>query len=281
MKLLRFSHQGRVGIGLRFEDDWVVDVTERYPTVGAFLSDGTAAVGWAPEHAQRRLPMSEVTLLAPVDPGARVYCVALNYHAHVVESGGDRDPDYPVIFLKPYSALIGPDEPIIMPAFTNFLDYEAELAVVIGRGGASIPAERALKHVGGYTCLNDISARDQQVARLGQRTIIDWFSAKCADKTTPVGPEITLASSVSDPSTLPVRLRRNGELLQDGTTGHMINPIPRIIEYISTRNALKPGDVIATGTPAGVGQGRGIRLQPGDLLEVEIPGVGLLRNRVA
>lgn len=279
MMLVRFQSEQGAGIGL-VDGERVVDLRPRYASIAQVLTDWDAAIAWA-AGAPAVLPLSAVQLGKPLDPDSRVFCVALNYHAHALESGGERAPAAPVIFPKPITAMIGPGEPIQTPAHTGYLDYEAELGVVIGRRGRDIPVADALSYVGGYTCFNDISARDQQSAQLGSSQIIDWFSAKMFDRATPIGPGIVPASAVGDPQALRVRLYLNGERLQDGPTALMVHSVAALVAFVSSRTELLPGDVIATGTPAGVGKARGIRLKPGDEVSVEIAGVGRLTNTVA
>ena len=276
-RLVAFERDGRrIGVVL---GTTVHDVTDRVGDIGGAvaLRSGEVAglLGGAPAAGE----LDGLRLLPPVDPRARIFCLALNYRAHADESGG-ADPGRPVIFHKLDTSLVGPFDPIVTPGYTSFLDYEAELAVVIGAEGRLVPRTRWREVVGGYTVLNDVSCRDAQATKLGDQTIIDWFSAKAADRTTPVGPWIVPADEIEDPQALQVTLRRNGELLQDAPTSLMIFDVPGIIEFISERVTLRPGDVIATGTPGGVGKARGIRLEPGDVIETEVSMVGRIRNEV-
>jgi 2-keto-4-pentenoate hydratase/2-oxohepta-3-ene-1,7-dioic acid hydratase in catechol pathway len=279
-RIVVFETRGQRRIGVA-AGDRILDVTERYPDVGVLLAADPSVLNLTVEHAASftPYPLAGVRLLPPLDLRARIFCLALNYQAHADESGG-ADPGRPVIFHKLDTSLIGPFDPIETPGYTDFLDYEAELAVVIGATARLVPAERWREFVGGYSVFNDISCRDAQATKLGEQTILDWFSAKAADRTTPVGPWIVPASEIEDPQRLQVSLQRNGETLQDASTALMIFKIPRIIEFLAERVTLRPGDVIATGTPGGVGKARGIRLVPGDIIETSVERVGTIRNEV-
>ena len=276
-RIVAFERNGRrIGVAL---GEHIHDVTERVPDIGAAAGSTSVQLLEMADRSDDRIKFEAATLLPPVDPTARVLCIALNYRAHAEESGVEA-PGLPVIFHKLDTTLIGPFDDIVTPSFTEFLDYEAELGVVIGAEARDVGREQWREVVGGYTVINDVSCRDAQSTDLGDLTIIDWFSAKTADDTTPVGPWIVPADAVADPQDLRVTLKRNGELLQDAPTSLMIFPIARIIEFISERITLRPGDVIATGTPAGTGIARGIRLEPGDVIETEVSDVGRLSNRV-
>jgi 2-keto-4-pentenoate hydratase/2-oxohepta-3-ene-1,7-dioic acid hydratase in catechol pathway len=219
-----------------------------------------------------------VTALAfrpPVPRPAKIIAVGRNYRAHAAEEAA-AVPDAPLLFAKLPSALIGDGATITWSrSLTSEVDYEAELGVVIGRRARHVPPEGALDHVLGYTCLNDVSARDLQV-RDGQ-----WTRAKGLDTFCPMGPWLVTADEVSDPGDLRVRCRVNGELRQDASTKDLVHGIADLIAYCSRSFTLEPGDVIATGTPGGVGAFRDppVFLGDGDLVEVEIDGIGVLRNR--
>jgi 2-keto-4-pentenoate hydratase/2-oxohepta-3-ene-1,7-dioic acid hydratase in catechol pathway len=213
--------------------------------------------------AEHRL--GDVRLLAPCAP-SKIVCVGRNYAAHAEELGNDL-PEQPLLFLKPPSAVIGPDEMIQLPESAE-VDYEAELAVVIGTRCRNVPEDRASEVILGYTCFNDVSDR------VAQRWEKNWVRAKGFDTSAPLGPAIVSADELEEP--FHVVLRLNGEIKQDGWTSALIFPIPRLIETITSFMTLEPGDVIATGTPGGVG-----RLCPGDVVEVTIDGIGTLRNPVA
>ncbi len=254
-------------------------------SLAALLAQGDAGVALLREAAAgpATRPLVEEELLAPVYGTHRnVLCVGLNYAEHAVESARARGqepvmPTYPTFFTKATTALTGPRGDI--PSYarvTTQLDWEVELAVVIGRQGKDISAAEAMDYVFGYTVVNDVSARDLQF-RYNQ-----FFKGKSLDSACPMGPWIVTKDEIADPHTLRVICRVNGETKQDASTADLIFNIPTIIEHLSLGMTLLPGDVIATGTPSGVGMGRTPQewLKAGDVLETEIEGIGLLRNRI-
>jgi len=215
-------------------------------------------------------------LLAPIPrPAKNLVCLGRNYRAHA-EERGEEVPQAPIFFTKAPTCVIGPGEAIEYPSVTQLLDYEGELAVVIGRGGKQIPKERALEHVFGYTILNDVTARDVQ------RLHHQWFRGKSLDTFGPMGPWIVTADEIPDPQALRIRTWVNGELRQDAPTSQMIFSVAEIIAWLSDGMTLEPGDIIATGTPAGVGEQAGqVRpLQRGDRVRIEVEGIGTLENPV-
>lgn len=221
-------------------------------------------------------------LLAPIpQPQRNVVCVGLNYADHVAESksvAGADAPKYPVFFTKPPTCVIGPDDEIPWHGHVSTaIDWEAELAVIIGREGRDIGEASALDYVFGYTIANDVTARDLQ-QRHGQ-----WYKGKSLDGFCPLGPIVVTADEIGDPQRLDIALRVNGETKQSSNTRQMIFGVARLIAEWSAGMTLLPGDVLLTGTPSGVGVGRAPPefLQPGDLVEAEIAGIGVLRNRVA
>ena len=262
--------EGVARMGL-VEDGRVVPLEDVGP-LGAGTDAGTLA------SARRGAPigsLEEVDLLPASPRPGKVFCVGLNYRAHVEES--DRElPTYPVLFPKYASNLIAAGEAIALPPESAQVDYEAELAVVIGRGGRRIPRADALEHVLGYTICNDVTVRDFQYKTH------QWMQGKAWDGTTPLGPVIVTPDEV-DVDDLDICLRLNGEVLQKSTTSLLIFDIPELISTISTFTELAPGDVILTGTPSGVGYRRDpqVFLREGDVVEVEISGLGVLRNPVA
>jgi acylpyruvate hydrolase len=211
----------------------------------------------------------------PIDPPGKIICVGLNYRDHAEEQGTEL-PSAPLLFAKWPNALIGPGEPIVIPRVSKQVDYEAELAVVIGQRVRGVSEENALEAVRGYTCLNDVSARDLQFSD-GQ-----WTRGKSADTFCPVGPQLVPATEVADPQALGIRCVLNGEVMQDSTTANMIFTVAEIIAYASATMTLEPGDLIATGTPAGVGIFRDppVLLMDGDEVTIEIEGLGALTNPV-
>ncbi len=211
------------------------------------------------------IPLSEVRLLAPVIPRSKVVCVGKNYAAHAAEMGGEA-PDMPLLFLKPNTAVVGPMDPIVRPDGVDQLSLEAELAIVIKRVAKNVDAQHALEYVLGYTCANDVTARD------AQRVENQWFRAKAFDSSCPLGPWI---ETDLDPQSLAIGSTINGDTAQDGTTADMIHGVRELIADISAIVTLLPGDVILTGTPAGVAD-----VVPGDSVDVTIEGIGTLTNRV-
>jgi 2-keto-4-pentenoate hydratase/2-oxohepta-3-ene-1,7-dioic acid hydratase in catechol pathway len=219
------------------------------------------------------------TWLAPVAP-VNIFCIGLNYGAHARETGAPI-PEQPVIFMKPTTAVSGPGDPIPLPAACEHgpeVDYEAELAVVIGRMAKDVPARSALDYVLGYTCANDVSARRWQKHGGGGQ----WVRGKSFDGFCPLGPVLVTADEVPDPQGLGVRCLLNGETMQNGSTGDMIFPVAELIARISRDTTLLPGTLILTGTPPGVGFARNptVFLADGDLVRVEIDGIGALENPV-
>ena len=317
MRFVTFGYQGEQRLGMMVGEDEVLDLPRAgllAPDLGlaqrplAFGGDmltfleagcapvlaaqllGEAAAGdsgrGVAEHLRREgalLPLSRARLLAPIPrPRKNVFCLGLNYADHAAESSRyvqkeTKLPKYPIFFTKAPTSVIGPGDDIIWDRrATQELDYEAELAVVIGQRGKDIPKEQAYDYVFGYTIVNDVSARDLQ-RRHGQ-----WHKGKSLDTTCPLGPCIVHKSAVPDPMRLEIALRVNGEERQRSNTSHLIFDIPTIIEQLSLGMTLEPGDIIATGTPSGVGFARvpPAYLQDGDLVEVEVESVGVLRNRV-
>jgi 2-keto-4-pentenoate hydratase/2-oxohepta-3-ene-1,7-dioic acid hydratase in catechol pathway len=228
-----------------------------------------------------RLALAEATLRPPIPRPGKIVGVGLNYVEHVDESSRtldtDKDlPERPVLFDKPATAVVATEGEILHDGrLTSQLDWEVELAVVIGSAARGVDAADALDHVFGYSIINDVSARDQR--RSGQ-----WFFSKGQDTYAPFGPVLVTASELGDPHDVNLRLRVNGDTKQDSNTRHMLFKIPQLIADISSGMTLEPGDVIATGSPAGVGAGMVPQqfLQPGDTVEAEVDGIGVLRNRV-
>jgi 2-keto-4-pentenoate hydratase/2-oxohepta-3-ene-1,7-dioic acid hydratase in catechol pathway len=250
VRIARFTADGDVGFAVVEGDE--LAVLDRHP-FGPISFTG----------ARHRL--TDVRLLAPMLP-SKVVAIGKNYADHVREMGGDEPPPSPVLFMKPSTAVCGPGDPVQYPAGVERLDFEGELAVVIGRLSRDVPAERALDVVLGYTCANDVTARDQQQAD-GQ-----WTRAKGYDTFCPLGPWI---ETELDPADVALRTTLNGELRQDGRTSQLLHDVPTLVAFVSRVMTLLPGDVVLTGTPAGVGP-----MQPGDEVSVTIDGVGTLTNKV-
>jgi len=232
-----------------------------------------------------RRPLASVVLRAPIpEPARNIFCLGWNYADHSKEAAHLRGketklPERPVFFTKLTTAANGPFSDVLVDArVSEQNDWEVELGVILGTGGKDIPREQALEHVFGYTVINDVSARDVQTAHGKQ-----FFKGKSLDGYCPMGPWLVTADEVPDPHALPLRCWVNGELKQEGNTRDLIFDIPAILEWLSLGMTLVPGDIIATGTPSGVGFARTPPeyLQPGDLVECEVEGLGRLRNRIA
>lgn len=219
-------------------------------------------------------PLARARLLAPLPrPRKNIFCMGRNYAEHAAERGA-APPERPVFFTKPPTAVVGPGAPVVHHAATQALDYEVELAVVVGRPGRDLTPEAALLHVFGYTIVNDVTARDLQKAHQ------QWFKGKALDTFCPMGPALVTVDEVPDPQALGIRLRVNGQIRQEATTGQMIFDVATLLTVLSLGMTLEPGDILATGTPSGVGAATGAYLKPGDVMEAEIDSLGCLRNPV-
>jgi 2-keto-4-pentenoate hydratase/2-oxohepta-3-ene-1,7-dioic acid hydratase in catechol pathway len=280
MRLITYRRDATTGPAL-LKDGHVFPLTPLgYPDTVAFIAAGPkrwAGVNLQLEETGLNLlaPISSVTLEAPLLRPSKILCIGLNYRDHAVESKME-PPKFPTVFTKYPLTLIGNGQPILLPRASQQPDYEAELAVVIGQGGRNIPEAEWENHVFGYTILNDVSARDVQLATS------QWTLGKNFPTFGPMGPWIVSKDEVPDPHQLDISLSINGETLQKSNTRELIFKLPRLISYISTMMPLVPGDIISTGTPAGVGMGRTPQrwLRPGDDVVVELAGVGSLRNPV-
>lgn len=250
MKYIRFLHEGSIQFGILEEEK--ISVLDR-----SFLDKDSQTTG-------ETLKLSDVQLLAPVDP-SKVVCIGLNYSKHI-EEFGNKQPEEPIIFIKPSTAVIGPEGEIIYPTISRQVDHEAELAVVIGKTAKDVPEEKAFDYIFGYTCGNDVTARDLQ-RKDGQ-----WTRGKGFDTFCPIGPWIV---THLDPSHLEIRALLNGKIKQSSNTRYFLNPIAKLIHFISQVMTLLPGDIIMTGTPEGVGP-----MESGDEIVVQIEGIGELRNRI-
>jgi 2-keto-4-pentenoate hydratase/2-oxohepta-3-ene-1,7-dioic acid hydratase in catechol pathway len=250
VRIARFSHNDAIRYGIVDEGDLVVLAGD--PMFAGFDTTG------------ERVPLSDVALLAPVIPRSKIVCVGRNYRDHAAELGNDV-PTAPMLFFKPNTSVIGPGDAISLPPQSERVDFEGELAAVIGRIAKNVPAERALEYVFGYTIANDVTARDLQ------KTDGQWARAKGFDTFCPLGPAIETDFDLDGGATITTRV--NGEVRQQGPISDMIFSLADVIAYASAAFTLLPGDVILTGTPAGVGP-----FVAGDTVEVEITGLGTLRN---
>ncbi|QYJ16431.1 putative protein YisK [Rubrobacter xylanophilus DSM 9941] len=286
MKLVTYLDAGeRVGAVV---DGRVVDLSGRFGSMLELIEGGEEALREARALAGSSDPtagLHEVRLLAPIpQPRRNVFCMGWNYLTHFEEGRGRREgqgeelPEYPTFFDKPTTTVIGPRDNIPFdPNFSEKLDYEAELAVVIGRSGRSIPADEAMEYVFGYTVANDITARDVQRRHGGQ-----WLKGKGMDGSCPMGPWLVTADEIPDVQNLPIQCRVNGVRKQDSNTRFMIFPVARLIQELSLAMTLLPGDILLTGTPEGVGYARTPPefLRPGDEVTASVGGVGEISNRV-
>jgi 2-keto-4-pentenoate hydratase/2-oxohepta-3-ene-1,7-dioic acid hydratase in catechol pathway len=275
MKLVSFSiNDGLIRPGALLEDgNLVLDLGSAYNDTLEVISGGVTAPPAGVAYPS--YPLAEVRIHAPLSNPPRIFCIGANYREHAKETG-HAVSEVPVVFLKMTTAIIGPGQPIVLPVNSAEPDYEAELAFVIGHGGYRIAAEEWRRHVYGYTIVNDVSARDVQ------RATSQWSLAKSFPTFCPMGPAIVTADEVCDPHSLEIRLTIDGETLQHASTNQFVFQIPRLIEYISSITPLLPGDIVSTGTPAGVGIGRTPKrwLRPGESVTISIEHLGTLTNPV-
>ena len=279
MKLISFLNQGVPSYGIVQGDD-VLDLT---PILGAQAPDLKTLIakdllGAAAEAAKTEpftLKFSQLTLLPVIPNPGQIFCIGLNYGEHVQETG-NKVTEKPVVFTRFPDSQVAHNQDILRPAESHRLDYEAEIAIVIGKGGRRIKEEDAWDHIVGYACYNDGSIRDWQVATS------QWIPGKNFYKTGGFGPWMVTADEIKPGQVMRLQTILNGQVLQDTTTDKMIHSIPRQIAYISTFTPLSPGDVIVTGTPGGVGNKRTpqIFMKPGDVCEIVVDAIGTLRNGI-
>ncbi|MDI6857557.1 MAG: fumarylacetoacetate hydrolase family protein [Dehalococcoidia bacterium] len=302
MRLCNFYQRDAVRVGA-VANEWIVDLERAAKAAGAsrwpsgadmkgLLETGPAALDEArrlTDYVAQRLesgegelllseglllPAAETRLAAPVPNPSKVVAIGLNYRDHAREQGA-RIPDRPIIFAKFPTSVIGPGDEIVWdPALTEQVDYEAELAFVIGRAARNVPPEHAYDYIAGYTCLDDVSARDLQ---FGDR---QWVRGKSLDTFCPIGPVLVTTDEIADPHNLRIRALLNGEVMQDSNTSELIFGVPELVAFISRAFTLLPGDVVATGTPHGVGMFRDppVFMKDGDRIVIEIEGIGRLEN---
>jgi 2-keto-4-pentenoate hydratase/2-oxohepta-3-ene-1,7-dioic acid hydratase in catechol pathway len=281
MRLLTYQDRGGVPLPGVLRQDTVISLLGAgFPDLISVLAGGAQALAkienWTYEPpAEAQLPLGSVTLLAPIPRPPKFICVGLNYRDHAIESGLPI-PEIPIIFSKFSNTVIGPGAPIVLPKNSTKPDYEAELAFVIGKPGRHIPAEKWAEHVAGYTIVNDVSARDFQLATS------QWLMGKTFDTFAPMGPYLVTADEIADPHVLDIGLTINGEVLQNSNTRELIFRIPELVAHLSSVFTLEPGDIVSTGTPPGVGSARKPPrfLRPGDDVVVHVQGLGELRNPV-
>lgn len=286
MKIATFSVESQQHIGLIQKDDQIISLTslseDEFPAcMKSFIERSSELRTRAEQLIEQRgndkaiFNLSEVKLLPPISQPEKIICVGLNYLDHCKESGME-PPTSPVIFSKYANAIVGHNDAVEIPVNSKEVDFEAELAVVIGKEAKRVSEEEANDYVFGYTIMNDISARDLQFND-GQ-----WSRGKTADTFAPIGPVIVTHDEVEDPHRLEISLELNGEMMQESNTSNLIFTIPQIISFLSQSMTLRPGDLIATGTPPGVGMGRNpkVWLKNGDQMNVRIEKIGTLSNHV-
>lgn len=259
---------------------------EHFPKIKKILKD-LISLAEAEKEDGLALPLSMVKWKAPVPRPGTIYCLARNYADHIMEFNEkvmEQDKMTPPIFIKPQTCVTGPGGPVVLPRVGRQIDWEAELAVVIGKKAKYVPAAKALRYVFGYTCMMDISERGLKIRERsedrGRDKFFDWLNGKWMDTFAPLGPWIATRDEISDPQDLTITLSVNGDQKQNGHTGQMIFSVAEIISYLSQIVTLMPGDIISTGTPSGVGAPKGTFLQHGDIVDMNIDKVGSLMVRV-
>jgi 2-keto-4-pentenoate hydratase/2-oxohepta-3-ene-1,7-dioic acid hydratase in catechol pathway len=281
MKLASYRHADQERFGA-VVDDTVVDLSEvsGHPTLASFVGSADFDKREALVEQGTAVPLGEITFLPVIPQAEKIVCSVRNYmdhHQEAIASGLQRElSDFPPIFLRVWRSQVGHEQPIVRPRASETLDWEGELAVVIGRGGRDIAPEEAWDHIAGYSCYNDGSVREFQFHAK------QIAAGKNFESTGGFGPWLVTADEIRPGQVLKLETRLNGEIVQSGDTGQMIFDIPQLIAYASTIFTLSPGDVIVTGTPAGVGFSRKPPryMAPGDVVEVEIEGIGVLRNPI-
>ena len=314
MRICRFEDQGRVAVGF-YDEGGIVplaaaadafaknsgerlalpdgdDLLPLLPPDGSARDAVSKLAAWVNDQGDglpKRSP-DDVQVLVPIPRPNKIFLLAGNYAQHIEESGmvaSERTETFPYVFMKPpTTTLTDPGRPIVIPAVSpNKIDWELELGVVMGRLAKGVTEAEALKYVAGYTVVNDISNRrfkpNPERKERERDGFFDWLHGKWFDSFCPCGPCIASADAIPDPQTLTLNLRVNGELMQDSTTGHQIFPVAAVIEFISSFVTLEPGDIISTGTPAGVGSARNLFLKPGDRMEASISSIGTVVSPVA
>jgi len=293
LKLVRFRSAKREAYGIQTSKDQILDLLALSQTMkqtlpsrlddlillgNKGLTDVKHLIDTAKERDRGKATINpeDAQLLPPIISPPKIICLGLNYRDHIAEQNAAL-PDDLIIFMKPRTTIIGPDDAVVRPSFVEKLDYEAELAIIIGREGKNIRAEDAKRHIFGYTCFNDVSARDIQFKDK------QWTRGKSFDTFAPIGPCITTTDQIGDPNNLWIRTHVNGELRQHSSTCNMVFNVYQIVQKLSQVMTLEPCDVIATGTPAGVGfaiKPEPKFLESKDVVEIEIESIGILRNQV-
>jgi len=277
VKLARYSTaDGSEKFGI-YANGEATDLTSSYEGFADFVAD-LANLAIAPARGSRS-KVDDAWLLPPADKRSKILCMAVNYYSHIREMNEDKTQE-PILFAKFFTSLTGPYTPIPRFSISQIMDYEGELAVVIGSPTRNVSREDAWEHVAGYTLLNDMSARSLFKVPQGDGIMKDWFSCKAIDHSTPVGPWIVTPDEAGDFAGLHVETFLNGTKVQSGSASDMVFDVPRIIEHASSRLTLEPGDIISTGTPSGVGVARKRTLEKGDVITVVSENIGRLENRI-
>lgn len=279
MKLLRVGPPGKEKPAIVAADGSIRDISSIVADIGGdvLLDENLGRIAAA--NTEALLLLDPATRIGPCVAGVgKFICIGLNYSDHAAEAGADA-PREPIMFMKAVSAICGPNDDVVTPRDSTKLDWEVELGVVIGKGGAYIERDEVLDHVAGYCVVNDISERAFQLERGGQ-----WVKGKSADTFGPIGPWLVTRDEVPDPQALPLWLEVDGQRYQDGSTANMIFGVAHLVSYVSNFMSLQPGDIISTGTPAGVGMGikpSPIYLKPGQTMRLGVDGLGEQSQRVA
>ena len=274
MKFVRYSMPGRAeGQGV-YSNGRVADLSRSYVGFDDMLADSDN-IRTTVEGAE----VGSTNLLPPVGRTSKILCMAVNYRSHINEQHADQTKE-PILFAKFYSSLTGPYADIPRFIVSDIMDYEGEIAVVIGKRAKGVGRSDAWDHVVGYTLLNDMSARSLFRVPQGNGVMLDWFSCKTMDRSTPVGPWIVTKDEAGDFASIRIETFLNGSKVQSADPSDMVFDVPKILEHVSSRVTLDPGDIISTGTPAGVGVARKRTLEKGDVVRVEAEGIGYLENRI-
>ena len=276
MKLVRFSSpDGRESFGI-YSDGKASDLSPSYTSFSDAVAD---LVNLRAQPKTSTFDVDSTVLMAPAGRNSKILCMAANYYSHIKEMQSEQTKE-PILFTKFYTSLTGPYSPI--PHFTHsqIMDYEGEIAVVIGTRARNISQRDAWAYVAGYTLLNDVSARSLFRVPQGSGVMLDWFSCKANDRATPVGPWIVTPDEAGDFSKFRIETYLNGDRVQSQSVSDMVFDVPKIVEHVTSRLTLEPGDIISTGTPAGVGVARKRTLRRGDVIRVKAEGIGHIENRI-
>ncbi|HUH82595.1 MAG TPA: fumarylacetoacetate hydrolase family protein [Nitrososphaerales archaeon] len=276
MKLVRFSSpNGREVFGV-YSDGMASDLSSSYSSFSEMLGDLDNLRSRPPENSSE---VDGAEILPPADRGSKILCMAVNYHSHLQEMKSEQTKE-PVLFTKFYASLTGPYSPIRRFTHSEIMDYEGEIAVVIGKRAHNVVSKDAWKHIAGYVLLNDVSARSLFRVPQGTGVMLDWFSCKANDRATPLGPWVVTPDEAGEFSKLRIETFLNGARVQSQNVSDMVFDVPKIIEHVTSRITLEPGDIISTGTPSGVGVARNRTMRQGDLVRVQADGIGYLENRI-